>query len=270
MGRLKTHFRKQRLQRYANGGAVHHEPAIDLETPAGSVTVEKDSDDTSASDAFAKQIDALRQAELHVAEAAKQPQHGLTEKQQAFLDANPEMIAEPQRLGAAILKAHQQGFQPDSDAFHQTVADNWRIHHVVIGAENMASHSHQPGTVEYQQEVHRHTDKMLEDLNDDAPAAPKRAARNRAGGDYVPSMEDRMRSSSGGMASALASRDRSSGDTAVDRYWGGGDERKTGRVTLSPEQVEAAKVSGLSLQEYAAQVIRLREAKKNGDYLGQP
>jgi len=43
-----------------------------------------------------------------------------------------------------------------------------------------------------------------------------------------------------------------------------------GKITLSREQKEAAKISGLSEQEYAFQLMRLREAKARGDYQGRP
>lgn len=109
MARLKTHYKK-----YADGGAV------DLKVP-------EPSDD--ASTAFQGQIDALRRAE-HFAEVARQPQHGLTPRQQAFLDQHPRMLDEPERLGAAILKAHQQNHEIDSDAFHNAVAENFRLHHL--------------------------------------------------------------------------------------------------------------------------------------------
>src|SRR5712672_1019638 len=127
MGRLKTHFRKQR---FASGGAVHAEPVVSIE-------VQHDSGDetNSASSAFQKQVDALRAAEAHrpaqspeqeqeaayrdleaafergdqkaQAEATDRiskantraaTQHQLSERQQAFVTATPEMIAEPDRL----------------------------------------------------------------------------------------------------------------------------------------------------------------------------
>jgi hypothetical protein len=43
---------------------------------------------------------------------------------------------------------------------------------------------------------------------------------------------------------------------------------RPGRITLSAAQREAARFSGLTEREYAEQLIRLREEKKNGNYHG--
>jgi hypothetical protein len=45
---------------------------------------------------------------------------------------------------------------------------------------------------------------------------------------------------------------------------------ESSRLTLSPLQLEAAKISGISEFEYANQLRRLMQAKENGEYLGQP
>jgi hypothetical protein len=45
---------------------------------------------------------------------------------------------------------------------------------------------------------------------------------------------------------------------------------RPGRVTLSRAQKEAARLSGISEAEYAAQVLRLREEKEAGNYGGGP
>ena len=47
----------------------------------------------------------------------------------------------------------------------------------------------------------------------------------------------------------------------------GRTESRPGRLTLSMAQREAAKIAGVSEAEYATQLLRLREAKDNGDYL---
>jgi hypothetical protein len=251
--------RKRSVRRYADGGSVK---PLDV---APDLDVKINSDDPSA--AFQRQIDALRKAEQHVAQAATQPQHNLTPRQQAFLDANPEMLDQPERLSRALLDAHKAGHEPDSDAFHSHVAHAFRIQHLETAAHNKAHYQgHQAGTPEYKQAVDHNLDDFIEQVN--GKPAP-RQARSRAGDD-VPSMNDRMRAGHANMASALAMRDRATGDTIADRYWSGGGERPTGRVRLSPEQVEAARISGVSLAEYAANVLRLREEKQNGNYTGKP
>jgi hypothetical protein len=45
---------------------------------------------------------------------------------------------------------------------------------------------------------------------------------------------------------------------------------RPGRVTLSREQKEAARIAGISEREYAEQVLRLREEKSQGHHGGQP
>ncbi len=45
---------------------------------------------------------------------------------------------------------------------------------------------------------------------------------------------------------------------------------RPGRVTLSVQQKEAAKIAGISEKEYAEQVVKLREHKLNGNYGGAP
>jgi hypothetical protein len=39
-----------------------------------------------------------------------------------------------------------------------------------------------------------------------------------------------------------------------------------GKVTLSPAQVDAARMAGISLDEYARQVLVLQARKRMGDY----
>jgi hypothetical protein len=46
--------------------------------------------------------------------------------------------------------------------------------------------------------------------------------------------------------------------------------RDNGRVTLTTAEKEAAKIAGVSQEEYALQKLRLLEAKARGDYGGQP
>jgi len=51
---------------------------------------------------------------------------------------------------------------------------------------------------------------------------------------------------------------------------GGSYNERNGRVTLTPAQVDAARISGVSLTTYAEQLLRLREEKLNGNYTGRP
>jgi hypothetical protein len=53
-------------------------------------------------------------------------------------------------------------------------------------------------------------------------------------------------------------------DTIVGRYLSGTPQgQRPGRITLSAAQVEAAKIAGISVVQYAQQLIRLREEKIN-------
>jgi hypothetical protein len=79
--------------------------------------------------------------------------------------------------------------------------------------------------------------------------------------DFFEPPEPRQRNS---IVSAPPSRDTQA-NGSYNKY---GD--RPGRVTLSVAQLEHAKISGLTPREYAEQVIRLREAKENGDYGGRP
>lgn len=49
--------------------------------------------------------------------------------------------------------------------------------------------------------------------------------------------------------------------------WTGRREDRPGSITLTAEQKSAAKIAGISEVEYCRQLIRLKEAKANGDYL---
>src|SRR5882672_8812141 len=103
MGRIKT---KYRAARYADGGAVHQ--PVEIDTPKATIVVEK-VDDDDPSKAFQGQIDALRRAEEHQRNAQQAPQQPqLTERQWAFVHANPEMMKDENRdrLYQAMLAAH--------------------------------------------------------------------------------------------------------------------------------------------------------------------
>jgi hypothetical protein len=248
--------------RYKNREAVPL--AVEADTPEAHVIAEKIPDGDDASKAFQGQIDALRKAEQHVAETAKQPQHGLKARQQAFLDANPEMLDEPDRLGRSILQAHTQGFEPDSHEFHAAVAANFRNHHLAVAAANRATlDGHQAGTPEHQQATDANLDDFIGRVND----SPRFASEAGAAGWPTPSalrhsQEDkdlRMRAAMGGLAGLTDCRSVPDGRSYNERG---------GRVVMTPAMKDAARISGISEVEYAEQVLRLREAKKNGDYHG--
>lgn len=50
--------------------------------------------------------------------------------------------------------------------------------------------------------------------------------------------------------------------------YSGKREDRPGRITLSIDQREAAKIAGISEVQYAEQLIRLREEKAQGNYIG--
>ena len=203
MARLKSHYK-----RYADGGGVE-------------LKVTEPGDD--ASKAFQGQIDALRRAEGHAARAATQ--HNLTPRQQAFLDANPEMLAEPERLGRALLDAHKAGHEPDSDNFHKHVADAFRIQHLEVAAHNKASLHHPPGTPEYHQEASDTLDRLIDDVNDTPKFfKPKAKPERRPVGNEH-------------MATSLSKRDPVIGDTASQRYFRDSSESTNPtRITLTAQE----------------------------------
>lgn len=49
---------------------------------------------------------------------------------------------------------------------------------------------------------------------------------------------------------------------------GGGNRQSNGKITLTAEQKEFARIAGVTETEYAKQLIRLNEAKANGQYTG--
>jgi hypothetical protein len=206
------------------------------------LNVNIESDDPSA--AFQGQIDALRRAEDHVAHAATQPQHGLTARQQAFIDANPEMLAEPQRLSRSILDAHMANHEIDSEAFHNHVANAFRIQHLEVAAHNKASLEHQPGTAEHHQAA-VNLDKFISDVNDDPPKF------------FKPKPMPEPEHQRGRFVSAPVSR---GGTMALA---GGGDYQSNNpsRVTLSAEEKSIAKALGQSEVSYAQGKNRSRPPK---------
>jgi len=48
----------------------------------------------------------------------------------------------------------------------------------------------------------------------------------------------------------------------------GSGTKPSGKIKLTPEQIEAARMAGIPLEEYAKQLIKLNELKANGQYTG--
>ena len=100
-----------------------------------------------------------------------------------------------------------------------------------------------------------------EDISDDiAPVDQVAAAIERARSfrEVVPDLPKPISEKT--FVSAPVSRETAS-------WTSGRPEDRPSRITLTVAQQEAAKIAGVSLAEYSAQLIRLREAKANGDYL---
>lgn len=80
-------------------------------------------------------------------------------------------------------------------------------------------------------------------------------------GSLVPTTEERRENQQrASMMSAPVSREVPSG---------GGGQRPSTRITLTPAQKEAAKMSGLSEADYAKNLIKMNEMKANGTFGGQ-
>jgi hypothetical protein len=193
-------------------------------------------------------------AEQRVAAAARQPQHNLTPRQQAFLDSNPEMLDQPERLGKAILDAHMANHEIDSDAFHNHVAHAFRIQHLETAAHNKAALEHPPGSAEHHQVASDHLDKFISDVNDPEPEffKPKPKPESRPVG-----MQH--------LGSALARRDNLGG-TIASRNGGDYSGTNPSRVTLSVAEKEMARALGQTELSYAQGKIELARRKSEGWY----
>lgn len=127
---------RYKVKRYRDGGAVDTAPetsiSIDTNAPVQDVADE-------ASVAFQKQIDALRAAEQRKQPMAAPPQShddilkqwkrgGLSDIQENFLRANPEMIDNPGILEAANNYAHLAGHEANTDAHFDAVKSYWHKH----------------------------------------------------------------------------------------------------------------------------------------------
>jgi len=109
---------------------------------------------------------------------------------------------------------------------------------------------HAPYSAPYIASMERHLG-----LSGAAPAAKHSLGR--------PVADDYADSGRGRIVSAPVSRDPMGAG-------GGSYNERPGRVTLSAQQIEAAKIAGVDLKTYAEQVLKLRERKQSGDYGGSP
>jgi hypothetical protein len=149
----------------------------------------------------------------------------------AFLKANPAMVRHPEITGQAEIEA-QREHAYGSPAFYEAVKSNFDR---LTSPEEVSA--------EYLEKMQALGEDVsepeLEVYEPPAPSIPR---------------HDSM------MYSAPVSREVP-GSSYNDR---------SGRVTLTPAMKEAAAIAGVSLSEYAEQVLRLREEKKSGNYGGAP
>jgi hypothetical protein len=137
--RTKSHYRK-----FRDGGAV----TADTPPVPPVAIIDIDRNDTApdeASSAFQAQIDALRRSEQIAKDRAAQKaapppqlsraesiqkwqQNGLSDSQAAFLNANPEMVDNPNMLEAATRQAHIAGHQVDSQEYFDSVKSYFHRH----------------------------------------------------------------------------------------------------------------------------------------------
>jgi hypothetical protein len=206
------------FKRYERGGAVLAEPL------AATVDVtQNDNPNDDASEAFKRQIEALKESErIQQERAAAAQAPALTKKEMQFLKDNPDFLDDHEIAHQALMRAHRGGHVLDSDEFHSAVKEHWQALRMPPARTSPASY--------------------------DAPDLPD-----------LPEASERTRN-----VSAPVSRETQA-NGGFNKY---GD--RPGRITLSVQQKEAAKFSGLTEREYAEQLLRLREEQKNGNYGGSP
>jgi hypothetical protein len=217
-------------------------------------------EDGDASVAFQGQIDALRNAEASQRERTAQGTPALPPtralrlqhwRDQGFDAAQAEYFnalhENPQRTQAALAATHDMGINPNDVNFHNEVQKNF--HHLAAAeaAQNDLQAAYDRG-----------------DVNGQADATNRISKSNTAlarGGAVDEDFDtDRRR---GRIVSAPVSRETMS-------TMGGSYNERPGRVTLSAAQKDAARFSGISEAEYAAQVLRLRAEKAEGNHGGSP
>jgi hypothetical protein len=215
-------------------------PAAEAHDPTPKV----EHDDASV--AFQGQVDALRAAEANQQQRMAQGTPALPPtralrlqhwREQGYSEAEADyfnaLSENPHRTNAAVTAAREMGIDPNDVNFHTEVQKNF---HRLTAAEAEAQAAPEPD-----------------------PAEPVRRARGGAVDDE-PSELGRWRP--GPISLAMTER-------SIPGSYNANGERP-GRVVLTPAQVEAAKIAGVSLKDYAEQVLRLRAEKAEGNYGGSP
>jgi hypothetical protein len=171
-----------------------------------------------------------------------------------------ELEDNPQITVMAVADARKQGHAEDTQEFHQAVKSNFRkllpqLNRIipVDGRENSVQ-SDDP-VAELEDAYQAGDENAQAEITNRISKANTRAAKERDG-------EDRSR-----WRGPVSSRLTETGGTLAH---GAVNGERRGRITLSAQQVEAAKIAGVDLKTYAENVLRLREAKENGDYQGRP
>lgn len=242
--------------RYKAAPAVH---AVQVETPKAEAAIDVDHNDSpdEASAAFKRQIDALRRSEQiqgerlarggQVQQQFPSTREGrmLAWRNQGFSDDQAHhlnrMHENPDLTARAYQAAKTSGMPEDSQAFHDLVS----VHYDKIAGDTTVPRMKDPLTA---------SPDATEFTEDPAPA-PKR----KRGGAVDDDLSRPTR-----FMSAPVSRD--GGTMALGGSYG---RDRPGTVTLTPAMKEAAAIAGISLREYAEQVLELRKRKADGDYGGQ-
>lgn len=262
-------YRKTGYKKFKDGGAVLPSTPVDVEfnTPKADIaadhatehllnaveaphhTTSIDVPSDTASSAFQKQIDDLRQAE-HIQRqrqaAPAMPEtregrlvywrnHGMGDDEVSYLNS---LVENPGITRQAVMAARQGGLADEtSQDFHDKVRANFQLLNGVHPADVTLDGESSP---------------KADEFAEPAPA-PKSKPR--------PAPEPQNR---GSMYSAPVSRET----TANGSYDSHGD--RPGTVRLSVAQKEAARYSGISERDYAEQVLKLRAEKSQGRYGGDP
>lgn len=256
MSRTKTKYRK-----YAEGGSVPLTAEVDTpashlaadvatsqlmdaaETAQHSVSMDVPSDDASV--AFQHQIDALRQAEAKQRQRQGMPQtradriaqwrsQGFSRDQAEYFN---ELKENPEITHQAVMRARQDGpIDENSQAFHDKVRANFQL----------------------LQGVHPADVKLDEETPPKVSGAHEPVSVKR----HSPVLPEVQNNPS--LFSAPVSRETSA-NGGRDSYG-----ERPGQVRMTPAMKEHARISGISEAEYAENVLRLRQEKKDGFYGGQP
>jgi hypothetical protein len=217
-------------------------PAVDSqpEPPAPQPEQARQDDATLA---LKKQIDGLRQsAELQrqqAAQAAMPPQaisreqrleawraHGLSDAELQFFQNHPAMLDHPELTNFAVHKAREAGFERGSEGIFATVEKIFNAN--LAHLQEQAQPAMEPTT-------------PTPNFFRPPPGPPVRSAPNPSS-----------------IVSAPVSRNIPSS--------GSGRRHTPGKVTLTPSEVEAAKIANISLDEYARQKIEYERQREAGEY----